>query len=65
MKRQPIKMPLLTTKFIAISAVFIRAGDVLAHEGHGFTGSHWHASDAAGLAALGVLIALAVWLSKK
>jgi hypothetical protein len=54
-----------TTKSIAFSAVFIRANDVFAHEGHGFTGSHWHASDVAGLAALGVLIALAVWLSKK
>jgi hypothetical protein len=54
-----------TTKLIALGALFIRANDVFSHEGHGFTGSHWHASDVAGLAALGVLIALAVWLSKK
>jgi hypothetical protein len=65
MKRQPINMHSFTTKIIALSALFARAGDVFAHEGHGFTGSHWHASDVAGLAALGVLIALAIWLSKK
>jgi hypothetical protein len=54
-----------TTKLIAIGALFTKANAVFAHEGHGFTGSHWHASDVAGLAALGVLIALAIWLSKK
>jgi hypothetical protein len=54
-----------TAKLIALSALFASANDVFAHEGHGFTGSHWHASDVAGLAALGVLIALAIWLSKK
>jgi hypothetical protein len=55
----------ITPKFIALSALFASAGGAFAHEGHGFTGSHWHASDVAGLAALGVLIALAIWLSKK
>jgi hypothetical protein len=65
MKESPMKILQITTKFIALSALFARAGDVFAHEGHGFTGSHWHASDVAGLAALGVLIALAIWLSKK
>jgi len=37
----------------------------LAHDGHGLFGSHWHATDALGFVAVGVLIALAVWLSKK
>ena len=37
----------------------------LAHDGHGPLGSHWHATDALGFVAVGVLIALAVWLSKK
>ena len=36
-----------------------------AHEGHGLFGSHWHATDALGFVALGALVALAVWLSKK
>jgi hypothetical protein len=37
----------------------------LAHDGHCLLGSHWHATDALGFVAGGVLIALAVWLSKK
>jgi hypothetical protein len=31
-----------------------------AHDGHGFDGSHWHASDAFGLALVGAVVAL--WL---
>ncbi len=54
-----------TTKLIALYAVFIPATSAFCHENHGFVGSHWHASDVAGLAALGALIAVAVWLSKK
>ena len=58
-------MRLSTIKLISLCAVFLPAISAFAHEGHGFAGSHWHASDVAGLAALGVLIAVAVWLSKK
>jgi hypothetical protein len=58
-------MKLLTTKFIALCAVLLPATSVFSHENHGFTGSHWHASDVAGFAALGVLVALAIWLSRK
>jgi hypothetical protein len=54
-----------TTKFIACCATLLPATAAFSHEGHGFAGSHWHTSDLAGLAALGVLIALAVWLSRK
>jgi hypothetical protein len=54
-----------TIKSIALSAVFLPATSAFSHEGHGLTGSHWHMSDVAGLTALGVLIALALWLSKK
>ena len=36
----------------------------LAHEGHGLAGSHWHATDAAGLALVAVLAGLAIWLSR-
>jgi hypothetical protein len=58
-------MKSITTKLIALSALFFPTTAAFSHENHGFTGSHWHTSDAASLAALGVLIALAVWLSKK
>jgi hydrogenase/urease accessory protein HupE len=58
-------MKLITTKLIAFCALFTTATTAFSHEGHGFTGSHWHASDVAGLAALGVLIAVAIWLSRK
>jgi hypothetical protein len=54
-----------TIKFIALCAISITAGTAFSHENHGFSGSHWHASDVAGFAALGMLIALAIWLSRK
>lgn len=34
----------------------------LAHEGHGLFGSHWHATDAWGYAALALAMALTLWL---
>jgi hypothetical protein len=37
---------------------------VFSHNWHGLTGSHWHATDAWGLVALGVAITAAIWLSK-
>jgi hypothetical protein len=58
-------MKSITTKFIALCAVLTPTTSAFSHEGHGFIGSHWHASDAAGFAALGVLVALAIWLSRK
>ena len=37
-----------------------------AHEGHGLTGGHWHATDAFGFVALlGVLAAVAWWQGRK
>jgi hypothetical protein len=35
-----------------------------AHDGHGLAGSHWHATDSAGLVAVAALAALALWLSR-
>ena len=35
-----------------------------AHEGHGLSGSHWHASDAFGFVAALVVVALLWWGSK-
>jgi hypothetical protein len=37
----------------------------LAHEGHGLTGAHWHATDTVGLLlAGGVAVALVYWLTR-
>ena len=36
-----------------------------AHEGHGLSDSHWHATDLWGFVALGVVAALAVWLRRR
>ncbi|WP_280154662.1 hypothetical protein [Piscinibacter sp. XHJ-5] len=36
-----------------------------AHEGHGLTGAHWHATDLWGFVALGAVAALAVWLRRR
>ncbi len=58
-------MKSITTQFIALCAGYMPATCAFSHENHGFIGSHWHASDVASFAALGVLIAVAVWLSKK
>jgi hypothetical protein len=52
------------TLFIAACAVFTPTTTVFAHENHGLSGSHWHASDAWGFAALAVMAALAVWLGR-
>jgi hypothetical protein len=57
-------MKLITTKLIAVCAVFMPATSAFSHEGHGFAGSHWHASDVASLASLAVLVAVAIWLSR-
>lgn len=36
-----------------------------AHEGHGPEGPHWHATDAWGFVALGLVIATALWLGRR
>ena len=36
-----------------------------AHEGHGHAGTHWHATDAWGFVALGLVIAAALWLGRR
>jgi hypothetical protein len=40
------------------------ATSAIAHDGHGLTGTHWHASDAWGFVLLAVLVALAWWASR-
>ena len=54
-----------TYKLIAASALFTWAAAVFAHDGHGLSGAHWHATDALGFVAVSAVIAVAIWLSKK
>jgi hypothetical protein len=35
----------------------------IAHEGHGPSGTHWHATDVWGFVALAIALAAAAWLS--
>ena len=37
----------------------------VAHEGHGPSGTHWHATDLWGFVALGVVVAAAVWHQRR
>jgi hypothetical protein len=55
---------LLTTKLIAAPALFYWSGGVLAHENHGLSGPHWHATDAWGFVALAAMVAVAIWLTR-
>ncbi len=51
-------------KFIAIAAINTLAINVLAHDGHGLPGAHWHATDVVGFVTLGAVVAVAIWLSR-
>ena len=50
---------------LAAYALSTGASAVFAHEGHGLTGAHTHATDAWGFIVVGALSALAVWVSRK
>ena len=52
----------ITLNFIAVYALGTGATDLFSHENHGFSGSHWHVTDAWGFVAMGVMAAFAVWL---
>ena len=43
----------------------LAAAPAFAHDGHGFAGSHWHASDTFGLLLVGALAVAAWWLSRR
>jgi hypothetical protein len=53
------------SSLIAIFSLLTGAGSAFAHEGHGLEGSHWHPTDVWGFIAMGALVALALWLSKR
>jgi hypothetical protein len=52
-------------KKIFATMVGFDALPTLAHDGHGWIGGHWHVSDAFGLVALAVVVAVALCLSLK
>ena len=53
----------ITLKIIAATAVTACSSAVFAHDGHGLTGSHWHASDTWGFVVVG-MVALGIWLTR-
>ncbi len=55
---------LSTTKLIAACAISTLANGAFAHQGHGVSGLHGHATDAWGFVVLGAMVALAIWLSR-
>ncbi len=54
----------IVLKILATSTLLMQANATWAHEGHGMSGSHWHATDVAGFVVVGVALALAVWFSR-
>jgi hypothetical protein len=51
--------------FLATCSIFTGATDAFAHDGHGLTGTHWHATDVWGFAVVGCLSAAAIWFARK
>ena len=58
-------MTSLLTPLMAAIAVFAPTA-VLAHDGHGLFGSHWHATDVLGfVAVLVIALAASLWSKRK
>ena len=58
------KMKFFTIKLIAVYVTLALENAAFSHDGHGLTGSHWHASDAGGFVAFAIAVVVAVWLSR-
>lgn len=54
-----------TLPALGVATLMTLALPCAAHDGHGLPGAHWHASDAWGFVAVGLLIAAALWLGRK
>ena len=54
-------------KFVStLSLAFTQlANTALAHDGHGLSGTHWHATDVLGFIAVAAVLAVAVYFGKK
>jgi hypothetical protein len=52
-------------KKLMIAATLSQAASLaMAHDGHGMDFAHWHATDAWGFVAMGVAVALLVWMRR-
>lgn len=54
----------ITIKLMAIQATIAPTTALFAHDGHGFEGSHWHASDVFGFALLAAAIGISLWFGR-
>ena len=59
------RCPRNATKLTVLLALLTGADTLFAHEGHGMTGAHWHATDLWGFVAMAVLVAVVIWQSRK
>ena len=55
---------LQTIKKLSVFGLIAGSPAVFAHDGHGLDGSHWHATDAYGFIAFGLIFAIAIWLGR-
>jgi hypothetical protein len=53
------------TQLITACAGGLGATATFAHDGHGLSGTHWHATDTLGFVAVAAMMAVAFWLSRK
>ncbi len=53
-----------STRQWVTATLALAALPALAHDGHGMSGGHWHATDAWGLVGLAVVLAAAIWLTR-
>jgi hypothetical protein len=52
-------------KTFAIStSVLLTSAQVLAHDGHGMLGSHWHSTDTLGFIVVGAIFAATLWFAR-
>ena len=49
---------------LSLATLSLLPGLALAHEGHGLSGAHWHATDTVGLLIVVALAAAAWWSSR-
>ncbi len=54
-----------TLRSAFITTLMTMAVNASAHDGHGLTSTHWHATDTLGFVLVGVLALAAVWFSRK
>ncbi len=53
------------TRHLAALSVLLVPAMAAAHDGHGLSGAHWHATDTVGLLASVIVVAVGLWWSGK